>query len=308
MLKTKTKPLFIQGVQKTGTSTLVGMINAHPEIFIMYETRMDKSIISKYGNQFLEKYPNTRSFFKNSKDTSIPYLELSNYFKENNNLDYSYIGDKIISINADETQLISPHKVIYTTRDVRTWLCKEAIINYYRTDLDIVTPAIDFLKYIIIGYTSKDSIHIRMEDLITNNDQVISELSSFLDLDLNKHSNEWWKKIGDYSNNDPKKFIHWSDGHPSSKVKPSKLDTVSNLNNNNFWDEYLPLFDKYYKTDNNTNFRECIEEDLLFLEGLKKHSPLPLNAAYKNISSETITSSSKLKKKIKRKINKIFNS
>ena len=52
--------LFVQGVQKTGTSTLVGILNCHPQVFLMYETDLNRTMISNYGNQILERLPQAR--------------------------------------------------------------------------------------------------------------------------------------------------------------------------------------------------------------------------------------------------------
>ena len=46
--------LFIVGAHKTATSTLVGMLNCHPDIFILYETALNQSLISRHGRRFLK--------------------------------------------------------------------------------------------------------------------------------------------------------------------------------------------------------------------------------------------------------------
>lgn len=62
--KEKEKFLFITGAPKTATSTLVGILNCHPNIFILYETYLNQGWLSKYGKRFLAKYPNARYLFK----------------------------------------------------------------------------------------------------------------------------------------------------------------------------------------------------------------------------------------------------
>jgi hypothetical protein len=301
-------PLFIQGPQKTGTSTLVGILNSHPEIFLLYETRMDQSSISKYGNQLLEKIPEARKYFRTPADISEPYLALGEYlsrtFPDRN---YRYVGDKVISLNYQETWKKKPNKTIYTIRNIRTWLAKEQIVRYFRTDLDIVSPCIDYLRYLIGSYLHPDRIHIQLEDILQNDQEVISRISDFLDLDLSIYTREWWKTIGIYDENDPKSFTRWYEGHQSSRIKPDKPDTVVELTDREFWQDYLPLFDKYFQGSDQREFPpEEIQVDLGLLNDFNRYSPLTLTDAYQDINTERFQIPDKSKKTLLHRIgNKI---
>ncbi|MCB0630489.1 MAG: sulfotransferase [Saprospiraceae bacterium] len=290
MLPNTPQPLFVHGVQKTGTSTLVGMLNSHPQVFLLYETRMDKSVISKYGNQILAQLPEARKFFRNSLNIGEPYLNFASLLAEHNpKAHYRYIGDKIISLDPQETQRTIPHKVIYVLRDVRTWLCKEQIVRYYRTDLDVVPPAIDYLRYVIGSFQSPNALHIRLEDVILHNTDVFSQLSDFLGLDFSGYSDQYWKGVGQYEENDPKSYVRWFAGHPSSKVKPTGLDTQVEPLSHPFWQEYLPLFDKYFEAKSTAAFSlSDMNDDLCKLDTLMNYSPLPLEQCYKNISTKRL--------------------
>jgi hypothetical protein len=282
--------LFIQGVQKTGTSTLVGILNCHPEIFMLYEMGMYKTQVSKYGNQLLKELPEARRLFRNYLDIGIPYKNLAGCLKKHiADKNYRYVGDKIISLDPKETRRSNVYKTIYTMRDVRTWLCKEQIINHYRTDLDVVPVAIDYLRFIIGTYKHPDCLRIRLEDLIDQNNQVLSSITSFLGLDLVAFADNWWMKIGRYEDGDPKKLIEWLKVHPSSKIKPNKMDTTVELISNAFWDDILPVFDKYYYRDGRVDYSiDEVNNDLDQLEDLMKHSPLPLEECYKYISTQRL--------------------
>lgn len=308
MPSNKTEILFVHGVQKTGTSTLVGMLNSHPQIFLLYETRMDRTTISKYGNQLLEHLPEARKFFRNNLDAGAPYLQLARLLTQHNPLtNYRYIGDKVISLDPLETQRVNPYKVIYAIRDARTWLCKEQIVKYFRTDIDVVPPAIDYLRYLIKSYQSTNALHIRLEDIVEKNDYVVSQLSTFLDLDFSGHSEKWWESLGQYSEKDPKNYIRWFNGHYSSKIKPSKLDTEVELLPHPFWQEYLPLFDKYINLKNEMDLSEGeMKEDLRQLETFMNHSPLPLEVCFKNINTQKITSKQSVIQKIKIRIRNLL--
>lgn len=291
MSRDKTDPLFIQGVQKTGTSTLVGMLNTHPEIFILYETRMDRSLVSKYGNQLLEGFPEARRFFRNTSDIGQPYMEFTRFLERRiPEFHYRYLGDKIISLNSQETHRVKSYRTIYAIRDVRTWLCKEQIIRHYRNDIDLIPPAIDYLRYVIGIHRYSNCLRIRLEDIVERNDQVLSTLSQYLDLDISLHADHWWQKIGQYESKNPKNLIKWFSGHASSKVKPDRLDTVVEIKSHPFWNDFLPLFDKYYKAE---VFREFnineVNADLAQAEDLLEYSPLPLDLCYKDITSKRFT-------------------
>lgn len=290
MTSTEKEILFIQGGPKTGTSTLVGILNCHPEIFMLYETNMGRALISKYGNQLLTGYPEARRFFRTAVDIGAPYKNFAAYLeKQCPNNKFRYVGDKIISLDPDITQHNRQYKTIYALRNIRTWLCKEQIVKYYRSDLDIVPVAIDYLRYVIGTYKYPNCLRIRLEDLVERNKDVLSTLSSFLGLDLIFHADHWWSKIGSYSDEDPKSLIQWYSEHTSSKIKPDQLDTRYELNSNTFWEVVLPIFEKYYHRDNPIDFDEDeINRDLVQLEDLMRYSPLPLEKCYREISTQRL--------------------
>ncbi len=43
------KIVFITGAHKTGTSPIVGILNCHPKIFILYETILHRGLPGKYA-------------------------------------------------------------------------------------------------------------------------------------------------------------------------------------------------------------------------------------------------------------------
>ncbi|MDD5294596.1 MAG: sulfotransferase, partial [Patescibacteria group bacterium] len=90
--------LFIVGAPKTGTSTLVGMLNRHPNIFIFYETCLNRSKISKYAGKFLRRYPEARYLFRDEDDIGRSYSRALKFFREKG-YDFKIIGDKFPDIN-----------------------------------------------------------------------------------------------------------------------------------------------------------------------------------------------------------------
>ncbi|MDT8309660.1 MAG: hypothetical protein RQ866_09015 [Bacteroidales bacterium] len=115
-----------------------------------------------------------------------------------------------------------------------------------------------------------------------------------------KPLSKWWKKAGKYNINDPKHHWPWVHHHKSSTVKPGKLDTTANLKNHPFWDDVLPIFDKYYtqlNTKINTNELDNDLKTITLLEG-KHHAGL--NDCYDKFSSKSlITNRQKIKNSVK---------
>ncbi len=288
MSEQATEILFIQGPPKTATSTLVGILNCHPDILMLYETMMGQELISKYGAQLLQRFPRARSFFRDCSDLGLPYRDFAEHLRHGEGRHYRYLGDKLITFNSDETYRHRVYKTIYPMRDIRTWLCKGAIVQWYRTDLDVVPVAIAFARYLIRTHSHPNCLRIRVEDLVARNDQVLSALSSFLALDVSAYAQEWWSKIGIYSTDDPKSALHWAESRVSARVKPEQVDTHAEIVPGPFWEELLPIVSKYYDHEPPKYSQEEINADLEGLEQLTRYSPLPLEKCFHNVSTQRI--------------------
>ena len=278
--------LFVQGVQKTGTSTLVGMLNCHPEIFVLYETQVSKGAVSKYGNQLLNAYPQARKYFRRDIDIARPYRDLFDYLEDQSRgVQYRFVGDKIIDVDPSVTQKVRPERVIFTLRDISSWLCKEQIVKYYRSDLDVVAAAIDYLKYVVGTHRYAHCHRIWLEDLVEHNQQTIEGISSFLGMDLGDHLDSWWEKIGNYDDSDPKKVVQWYAAHHSSKQPPKKLDTSCRLVEGPFWDEVFSILEPYRNSRGKHVCSRIIDQDLKRIESLYCFSPLTHEDCYHRIST-----------------------
>jgi hypothetical protein len=106
--------LFIQGPEKTATSTVTGMLNCHPNIFILFETYPAQANITKYGNQFLSRYPEARTFFRPELDFGKPLKDIHTYLKSAEaNYSYDYFGTKINHLDPFITQKIRDYKIVF---------------------------------------------------------------------------------------------------------------------------------------------------------------------------------------------------
>lgn len=277
------KLLFVQGPEKTGTSTITGILNCHPEIFILFECYLGQPIITKYGSQLLDRYPEARRFFRSEDDYGLPVKEFFDFLsKREQKYSYKYVGTKLNSLDPGFTQRVRNHKIIFMKRDVKSWLLKESVIKRYRTDLDIVVPAMQYLEYIVKSYTLPHAYHLWMEDMIEKNDEVLSDLSGFLELNLDVHAQNWWEKFGKHEKSNPKNVFRLDRVHHSSRIKPERLDTKYHLIDHPFWYDVDEIFNKYYqyRTANPKYSKNQIEDDLTRIKGLIKYSPITLEESY----------------------------
>ena len=49
--------LFILGAGKTATTSLCGLLNSHPDVFVMCEVLLNHSQISRYGTKLIKAVP-----------------------------------------------------------------------------------------------------------------------------------------------------------------------------------------------------------------------------------------------------------
>lgn len=311
MKNMKEQILYIIGAQKTGTSSLVGMLNSHPDIFILYEFFNGKDTIpSKYGMHFLEKYPDSRFLFRLEKDLNLLYLELREYLKSKGYY-FKIIGDKHPGLDFRLFHIYKNKKIIFTCRDLRTWLCKDYIIKAYNTKENIVPAAVDYSIYFLNSFLLEEVMYIKMEDLILKNNEIITKIGNFLNINTNPYFNNWWEKVDKIEPDNPKATLYWWRGHKSSLIKPRKLDTEVKLKSNDFWDQILPIFDKYFKNTENIFSTKEIKSDIRKLGLLRRKYLVSFDEAYTMYKSEKlnpteISGIKKNKKLIKRVVQKVY--
>ncbi len=285
------EPLFILGYPKTASSNLVGILNCHPDIFMLYETNLRSSAMSRYAQQLVDAWPETRGLVYAEQPIGKPYEKLGGMLREKYGRDYRYVGDKFAGEPAaDFTGL--PGKVMFSLRDIRTWLAKSSVQSIYQIEMDIVPIAIDFTAFLMRTHLMPHGMRVKMEDLLADDTSLFKKIDDFLDLDLSGHAARWWQDVGKYKSSDPKSLQNWAKGHPSSTTKPAGEDTAAELADHPFWDEILPLFDKYYQADNCFSAAD-VEGDLKALRGIGAMSPVRLDEAFVEITSHSIAKKSK---------------
>lgn len=284
------KSIVITGAQKTGTSTMVGILNCHPDIFIMHEYFIDQRA-TKYGNQFLRdhlisptKWPDKMGTF----DKFINFLSsevLSDY-------NYVYIGDKWPKLGRlpwleSRLRRLDDSYIIYMVRDIRTWLGKRIVKSLYRCDNNIVPAVSQYLFYFIKSYQSPNCLHVRTEDMVLRPQNTLNRLTEFTGLDMDSYAGEWWNKIGE-SEDDNKNMYKWWERHSTSLVEPRLFDVKTELTQHKFWNKVLPLFDKYYTNIGGTFGSGQIKRDLDKVRALKDFGAITLDQCFNTISEEKL--------------------
>jgi hypothetical protein len=277
-----TEILQVLGANKTGTSTMVGILNCHPKIFILYECFLDNRKYQK-AVKIYNYLPQTPKKMRVKEGDSVEVMKekLCKTF----NKEYRYVGDKnpvIGSFKDIDARLkeYSEHKVIFTTRDIRTWLVHPTARSYYRAEENIAKAAAIFTYYLMSVRKHKNCLVVRIEDLFTDRSGVLTSIGKHIGLN-HKPFQGWWNKIGKMKDPLKDNMIPWWNAHTSSLVKPVKRDLTVEINDHDIWSQILPIFDKYYNYVNEVNDDE-FESDSRKLKQLAKHTPVPVRDCYKN--------------------------
>lgn len=279
--------LFILGNYKTGTSSMVGMLNAHPDIFILYEVYLREGV-TRYGKNFLKNFPDARYLFRRSGELAGLYSQLQQ-FLANKGHSYRFVGDKIPLVDSNKLQQVDNSLVIYCIRDIRTWLVKDAIIEFGQCKSDLTPVAIDYCVDFLQSFLLPAIYHCRLEDFLSNNDLIITKLASFLNLELRPHLDNWWKKIVVKEKGNPKGILQWWRKHPSSLTKPLKLDVSVSISSHPFWEAILPIFDKYYLNIEGLFSEAEILKDIAAVKSLWSYCPVDYTDAYMQVQYDRVT-------------------
>jgi hypothetical protein len=291
-----TELLQVLGANKTGTSTMVGILNSHPKIFILYECFMDNRKYQKAVKiyNFLHRTPK-KIRVKEGDSLEVMKEKLCKTF----NRKYRYIGDKnpmmgdFSDIDA-RLKEYSGYKVIFTTRDIKTWLVHPTTRSYYGAEENVIEAAAYYIYYLMSARKHKNCLVVRIEDLFTDIPSVLVSIGKHLGVN-HKPMKGWWNKIGKMKDPNKDIMIPWWNGHPSSLVKPNRKDITVEINDHDIWSEILPIFSKYYDYTDEVSDDE-LESDSTRLKELVKRSQIPIEDCYKNTKHISVFTGEESKK------------
>lgn len=230
--------LFVAGHPNTATSSLVGMLNSHPEIFITYETWQGPPRMSPYAKGLFEIKPEWRQYFRSDKSIIETYSAILPTSR------YQYLGDKIVQLSgAVKEQLFSSDaKIIFVYRDYSEWLVKREIVTYFLPEIDCVSLVFEYFLTLLQAMASKNTLIMKMDFLIGENERAFAQLASFLQLDQSDFDSQWWNSYDGYRD-DCKLSQPWWKAHASSRVAPAGVaDVKLNRLPHEFWHQADSIF------------------------------------------------------------------
>jgi hypothetical protein len=258
--------LFILGPHKTFTSSLVGLLNADPEILLLFETEPYETRPTGWALQLVQNRPDLGASLGKDDDIERAYQGLHSAIVGDRS-GYAIFGDKIATIDDAYLERLAPFKKIVTLRDVRTWLAKQSIRRMYALDADIVRSACQYVRFLIKTRTTSNVLVIRLEDVVANLPCQVKRASAFLGrrLDIPKR---WWESVGSYDSRDPKQLQPWWERHPSSSTDADSLDVRCQISSHPFWDALLPIFERHFDPEAAIS-PDSADSDLLALQALQ---------------------------------------
>jgi hypothetical protein len=273
--------LFVVGPHKTFTSSLVGFLNACPDVFLLYETEPYAARPTKWALRLLENKPELRKCFAKGDEIERTYRTLYQHLCVGRS-EFLYFGDKIATIDDSHFDLFRKFKKIVTIRDLRTWLAKESIREAYALDADIVPAACQYVRFLIKSRLADDVLLITLEEAVENLRRQQKRISAFLGDDLNI-PREWWRSVGEYDATDPKSLQPWWERHASSSVEAERLDIECQISSHPFWNAILPIFNKYYDRAAKTSAADA-ENDLFALAQVQATHELAWQHAFESVT------------------------
>jgi hypothetical protein len=279
-LKTPTL-LFIVGPPKTFTSSLLGLLNSSPKIFLLYESEPYATRPTKWTLRLLEQRPELRKFFAKGNEIESTYRTLYRELCAEGD-GFSFFGDKIATIDDAYLDQLEKFKKIVTIRDIRTWLAKRSIREIYALDTDVVSTACQYARFLIKSRFANNVLLVRLEDTIEHLDAQIAQVSAFIGHKI-KIPKRWWQSVGAYEPSDPKSLQIWWPTHPSSSSAARHLDTECEPSLHPFWDDILPIFQKYYDWTDAVSLADAAH-DLSALAQIQMKYQLPWRDAFESVT------------------------
>lgn len=264
------------------------MLNEHPLVFCLYEVDLYQDQVSKYGQMLLERYPQFRPLFTTNELPIRTYVKLEQGLRAQG-FGYRAIGDKNPGLRFD--LMASAHeveRVVFCCRDIRTWLAKTAVATTFCTAPDIVPTATAYTRFLINSYRLPIVHRLYVETMLKDPIGEQRALLDFIGVRPSRSIGTWWETVAKAPEGDPKAVLPWWRSHPSSLLAPVVSDTSVTLSDHPFWNELLPVFDKYFGRVDRPSERE-IATDLAALRRISSDFQVPASEAYSLIDTTILT-------------------
>lgn len=278
--------VLIFGAIKTGTTTATAIANAALKSHVLFEVDFAADASAGRNQEFVTAFPNTRPLFNSGVSYRRAFTEALRLNLALSEAGARVFGSKIPQLDAARIPANRDMNVIVTVRDIRTWICKNAIIKECcggRMDVDLVPLIVRYCDFFLASFAHERALRLRMEDLPRENGNFWARrIGAYLGLPFDEVAN-WWEKRAEIW--ERTSYITWAAYHDSSFVRPGAFDTVSELRPHPVWDAVLPIFDKYYgRLDGNVAPAE-LEADRKILAGLPARLSMTLGEAFSDFKS-----------------------
>jgi hypothetical protein len=280
--------VFILGAGKTATTSLCGLLNSHPDVFVMCEVLLNNSHVSRYGTKLVKAQPDLLPcFFRPAGADRLENYRQAHEILRSKGFAKSRFGDKVVGIDSNYAKDFKDCRIVYSVRRLPEWIAKDSVRAWFPLDMDVVPFATQYTKHFVESFLLPRIYHVRMEAFLNKNATVVRDIWQFLELQPPAKAETWWETIGHYPPGDPKGALNWWRGHASSAVAPQENDTKAQIKQNAFWSEILPIFNKYYDGVGQSFARAEIEADLERLQGMIGRHHQPFETCFKQIASES---------------------
>ena len=224
MSKSLNKSVMILGGPNTGTSSLVGMLNAHPSFLILYETDLNELSLGKYARRLLTAMPDLRNIMREHGRSDEAYRKLLKHAGKQG-FDFTIAGDKLPLFNAAAFSRFKTFKLLYMYRKPAEWLAKAA--RSLHGEADVRPLLVEYFGGLLLAKSASDCMIVHFDDFLGDNANVVKRVFSFCGFDTPPQALRWWETVGHYS--DPYRSSQkWWMAHGSSLVEPRRNDTRIN--------------------------------------------------------------------------------
>lgn len=305
------KPFVILGATKTGTSTSVAVANTHPSVFCLFECDFTRPFDSGRNADLTQFLPTTKRLFMSDMPFSDGLRQIDEAL-DSHGLSFEWIGTKVPKIRPDLLHKVEDIPVLFMMRDVRTWAVKNRVITDVlraKQDTNIVPPLVSFASYYLSAFLIENCIRLPLEKTFEPTAIVFPDAFSRLLNEPRELFEKWWIRASSWKKTPPKNYSSWVDGHYSAFLPPFVNDTKSSLKRHPFWDEFLPVFDKYFLAAEKQFPKEEILNDKKILARIETCHTMTIDEGFEQFDSfklngVTIVDNSKVEINISERIEK----
>ena len=298
------------GGPKTATTAICGVLNSHPDVFMMCEVFLNQSYPSRHGSKLLRHSPEMQPFFLRefAADRLNNYRRAQAWLSERG-FARRYFGDKFADIDSGFSEMVGNTKTIFCVRFLPEWVANGSVRTWYPLDNNVVPCAVQYTKHFLESFLLQHVAYVRMEDFLGANDRLVDRLWAFLEVDAPETGSRWWESVGHYAPEDPKSALNWWKGHMSSAVAPQSNDTKIKIRETAFWSDILPLFRKYYDAagEGASIPAKSVRADIRYLEALIGKHRFSIEESYVALQTGSRGKEMKAKRQRNQRLKKMLN-